>query len=390
MKNFEVLAKRCWHPKLAIWRNFMNRFKISKFCFAVLFVFVVLATLTACFDISEIVSAIDKATAGTTETTEATNEPFPKRNSHSSVVLNGALYVIGGIDGKNNLNDVWKSKDGGVSWEQIAKEQRFPVRRLHSSVVLGGAIYVIGGRQNEYHRLNDVWKSQDSGVSWEQVTANTGFSKRSSHSSVVLDGAIYVIGGYTEYGESLSEVWKSENGGVSWRQVATGKFQGRHSHSSVVRDGDIYIIGGRNTRSSIYFDEVWKSENGGADWKQIAINSFPARRNHSSVVWNDAIYVVGGQGAVNFTTVVYDDVWKSIDGGANWRQVTGAFPARYSHSAAVLKGARYSGIYIMGGYNIDRGASFRKSRFRNDVWKSRNGGFTWEIVNTGRKPNKQN
>ena len=366
----------------------MNRFKISKCCGAVLLTCVLLATFTACVDISEIVSAIEKATA---ETTKATNEPFPKRNSHSSVVLDGALYVIGGIDGKNNLNDVWKSKDGGVSWEQVAKEQRFPVRRLHSSVVLGGAIYVIGGRQNGANRLNDVWKSEDGGVSWEQVTANTGFSKRSGHSSVVRYGAMYVIGGYTEYGESLSEVWKSENGGVSWKQIATGQFQGRHSHSSVVRDGDIYIIGGRNSRSSIYFDEVWKSENGGTDWKQVAtLNSFPARRNHSSVVWNDAIYVIGGQGAANFTTVVYDDVWKSIDGGANWRRVTDAFPARYSHSAAVLKGSRYSGIYIMGGYNIDRSASFRKSRFRNDVWKSRNGGFTWEIVNTGRKPEEQN
>ena len=46
----------------------------------------------------------------------AATDRWPARNDHSSVVFNGRLWVIGGYDGTNRLNDVWSSEDG-VTWD---------------------------------------------------------------------------------------------------------------------------------------------------------------------------------------------------------------------------------------------------------------------------------
>ena len=44
---------------------------------------------------------------------------FSPRRYHASAALSGALYVIGGFDGTDSLNDVWKSTDGGVTWTNV-------------------------------------------------------------------------------------------------------------------------------------------------------------------------------------------------------------------------------------------------------------------------------
>ena len=44
---------------------------------------------------------------------------FSARDEHTSAALSGALYVIGGFDGTDRLNDVWKSTDQGVTWVNV-------------------------------------------------------------------------------------------------------------------------------------------------------------------------------------------------------------------------------------------------------------------------------
>ena len=48
----------------------------------------------------------------------------------------------------------------------------FSPRDNHTSVVLGGDLYVIGGSASSTWLFNDVWKSTDGGASWVNVHAN--------------------------------------------------------------------------------------------------------------------------------------------------------------------------------------------------------------------------
>ena len=55
------------------------------------------------------------ADAGVTFTNRTTSAPWAARYAHTSVIdAAGTIYVIGGDNGKNYLNDVWASTDGGA------------------------------------------------------------------------------------------------------------------------------------------------------------------------------------------------------------------------------------------------------------------------------------
>ena len=99
---------------------------------------------------------------------------FGRIASHTSVVVGNRIYVIGGEQVSGFVNSVWRSAAtvDGTGWAQVATTgTRFSVRQYHSTVVLNGAIYVIGGFDGS-DNLDDVWKSTDQGVTWVNVHKN--------------------------------------------------------------------------------------------------------------------------------------------------------------------------------------------------------------------------
>ena len=144
---------------------------------------------------------------------------FEPHFAHASVVVGNRVYVIGGFEAGGifeNVNNVWRSAAAvnAPGWTQVATGTRFSGRRNHSAVVLDGAIYVIGGLS----RNDEVWRSADQGVTWTQVAAGARFSARNEHTSAALSGALYVIGGFDGTGR-LNDVWKSTDQGVTWVNV---------------------------------------------------------------------------------------------------------------------------------------------------------------------------
>ena len=100
---------------------------------------------------------------------------FSPRRGHTSVVAGGDIYVIGGNTQSGPDNEVWRSPDGGATWDRLAPSvptKRFSPRYSHSSAVLGNTIYVIGGSKQTGGLQNDVWKSIDGGVTWRNVHQN--------------------------------------------------------------------------------------------------------------------------------------------------------------------------------------------------------------------------
>ena len=334
---------------------------------------------------------VEATYAGKTATyTFTVTDHFSAREYHSLVAIGSDMYVIGGDDGTKNLNDVWKSSNGGQTWSKVntgttGANTLFSARYAHSSVAIGSDIYVIGG-YDETNYFNDVWKSTNGGQTWTQVAtgstgANTLFSARQFSSLVAVGSDMYVIGG-EDGTQNLNDVWKSTNGGQTWTQVATGStgantlFSARAGHSSVAIGSDIYVIGGFSGLRNL--NDVWKSTNGGQTWTKVATGStgantlFPARNSHSSVAIGSDIYVIGG---FRGGTINLNDVWKSTNGGQTWSKVntgtTGAntlFSARSAHSSVAIG----SNIYVIGGDNT--------TNYFNDVWKSTDGGVTWENV----------
>jgi N-acetylneuraminic acid mutarotase len=56
------------------------------------------------------------------------------------------------------LNDAWYSADG-KTWTQATAAAAFPARASHSSVVFNNEMWVIGGENKSANPLDDVWES---------------------------------------------------------------------------------------------------------------------------------------------------------------------------------------------------------------------------------------
>ena len=213
--------------------------------------------------------------------TTSPDPTFSRRSQHAAVALNNELYLIGGYDGTNALNDVWKSTDG-QSWTRVLTDTPNPPstqlsRRLrHEAVALGDELYLIGGNDRT-NFFNDVWKSTD-GKSWTRVLTDTlspkstQFSRRNLHATVVLGNALYLIGGY-DGTNFFNDVWKSTDG-KSWTRVLTDtpnpkstQFSRRGGHEAVVLGNALYLIGGDDGTNQL--NDVWKSSDAGASWTRI-------------------------------------------------------------------------------------------------------------------------
>jgi hypothetical protein len=85
------------------------------------------------------------------------------------------------------LKDVWKSSNGGASWNLVTNNAGWVARMYHSSVALSdNSILLFGGGDKDPDGwngiiYNDMWKSVDKGSSWTLVAENTPWAGRWFH-----------------------------------------------------------------------------------------------------------------------------------------------------------------------------------------------------------------
>ncbi|MGJ8660366.1 MAG: Kelch repeat-containing protein, partial [Cellulophaga fucicola] len=142
--------------------------------------------------------------------TEATDDAgFNPIYAHTSVTFDNKIWVIAGYDPSqldSRKNDVWYSTDG-VTWTEATDDAGFIGRTSHSSVVFDNKIWVIGGHTGD--ALDDVWYSVD-GFNWAKAD-DSSFTGRYNHSTVVFNNKMWVIGGNAGYVNGsavyLNDVW---------------------------------------------------------------------------------------------------------------------------------------------------------------------------------------
>ena len=222
---------------------------------------------------------------------------------HTAVVAEDALYVVGGWDGGQTRNEVWRgvfNADGSVgSWLAMPA---YPLALdLHDGVYLNGRIYVVGG-----------WDSEQSQRAIYQAVVNRdglGAWQLAGELPVPLyrlavtgaNGNLYVTGGYNSNGATNAVYVAALNGDgtlAPW-QSGTGLPNALYYHKALMQDGRLVVLGGRN--DSTVFSDVRIAAIGanGVPGSWQAAPALPAaifRFGATSVTRNgsDFIYVVGG------------------------------------------------------------------------------------------------
>ncbi|NQU18141.1 MAG: Ig-like domain-containing protein [Candidatus Saganbacteria bacterium] len=285
---------------------------------------------------------------------------FTGRQHHASVSFDDKVWVIGGWDGTNYLNDVWYTSDG-ATWTRATASADFDARCYHAATVFddgsGEKMWVIGGQgliAGSYTSLwrKDAWYSTD-GITWTRATNNAGFGERTYHKVLVHNSKMWVIGGFDggSSGTKKSDVWSSTDG-ITWTQVtASANFSDRVYFDAVVYDSKMWVIAGFDGNR---LKDVWSSTDG-ITWTQAAAAAaFPEKSDFVALNYDGYMWVLGG-----YSSSSYDnDVWRSTD-GITWTQQTfvNTFSPRIFHSGAVND----SKMWIMAGTTSTATES-------NDVW----------------------
>lgn len=190
---------------------------------------------------------------------QATQSFATARNSLEGVAYDGYMYVLGGYGG-GQRNDTQYARIGnggsGVtgSWQTASNKFATP-RDAHTSVVHDGYLYVIGGVNNngtmlasvQYTKLENDGSFASSGSCSNVWCATASLPNGLAyHSSTIYGNYVYVVGG--KGGNSQAKVVYyaqfGADGQLGQWTPTTELPKGRYSNSSVAHDGYVYSIGG--------------------------------------------------------------------------------------------------------------------------------------------------
>lgn len=300
--------------------------------------------------------------------------PWPARSQAGLAALpGGELLLLGGLVGPRS--DVWRSNDSGVTWQRLVEVAPWPARSGHGVVVLpGGAVLLLGGSGGPGRKFSDAWRSVDSGATWHRLAQAAAWPPRAGHAVTLLPGgAVLLLGGLGPSDEPLRDVWRSTDGGASWEQLLEeAPWPARTSAGTVhlrqARGASaVLILGG--LAGDRLLDDIWRSRDGGATWELLQDGApWAARCGHAAAAvpvvkarqseGEEAVLLLGGLSSQGPLA----DAWRSLDGGATWKQLLkeAEWAPRLEHRVTVLADAS---VLLLGGQASAKGG------YLSDVWR---------------------
>jgi photosystem II stability/assembly factor-like uncharacterized protein len=197
----------------------------------------------------------------------------------------------------NSDGDVFRSRDGGKTWNVLAGVHGKSVRALalapsDASVLVAGA-------------LDGVFRSRDHGDTWERISPENHAELRTVESVAIDPANPDVI-----YAGTWHLPWKTEDGGKNWHSIKKG----------VIDDSDVFsiVIDSANP-ANLYISAcsgIYRSDSAGELFQKIQGIPYAARRTRS-LRMDPADHKVVYAGTT-------EGLWKTTDAGATWKRMTGA------------------------------------------------------------------
>ena len=213
--------------------------------------------------------------------------------------LQNGIVLIGGYhSGHSNLGFTYRSTDYGLTWTNISMPVAVKGVQCYCDIETGNVL--AGCNAN-----NSVFKSSDNGATWSIIgtmgtTSSDGIQTISYLGSNTTQQIL--IGGSLD-----NNVYKSVNGGVTWISCFTAT--SGINCSSYFGNG-VVVVGTED-------GTLYRSHDYGTTWVAIGGN-----RSIRFIT-----YV--GSGVAFYTTSFSATLFKTIDNGSHWFEVTGAF---FDHS----------------------------------------------------------
>jgi len=221
-----------------------------------------------------------------------------RRSLHACAVWGSSMYVFGGYDGIDRVNDFHVLNFPTAQWDRVESRGVPPKPRdRHTAVVYGGAFYIFGGFDGKI-RVNDFHAFKFDSQEWYQVVGVAGVppSARHSHAAVVHKHSMYIFGGFD--GDYKSDFHEFNFRTFSWQPVeSTGNPpRPRYRVTCVVHEDwdKMYLFGGhdgsRHLNDTYVFDFMAKT------WCEVQTDGpipYP-RDSHVAVMYENSMFIYGG------------------------------------------------------------------------------------------------
>lgn len=293
--------------------------------------------------------------------------------SNSSIVYAG----MGDLDGFYLGSGVLKSTDSGQTWTRVSNST-LPSPGVTAKIEVDptnpNRVYLA-----QYANLgaagccfaSGFYLSTDGGVNWTQTLP--GLPR-----DLVLNPAtpqtLYLGMTRVDDGGSLPGLYRSTNGGSNWTRIYTTPYDSTSDIAVAVTPANsqaIYIYTGGQI-NNVFETRVEVSTNGGSTWT----NRGSATLDRGQFGYNTYIYV----DPTNVNTVYAGtrDVFKSVNGGVSWTNLTNNFTTSgsYTPNQSSAHPDQHSFTFLPG--------SASTIFIGNDggIWKSTNSGSTFASLNS--------
>jgi tetratricopeptide (TPR) repeat protein/photosystem II stability/assembly factor-like uncharacterized protein len=255
----------------------------------------------------------------------------------------GIIYAV--LKGKG----VYKTTDGGSSWRQILSQSNITSLTIDPSNPL--TLYVA--------TQDGVLRSTDSETTWEWIATVKGNLPEPAYVLAVAPDNNQII-----YAGTNGGVYRSSNGGWTWE--ARNKRMGDTVIYNLVigsSDGQLVYAAGKGP-------EIWKSTDGGSSlWESL-----------SSDYFREGIYALTLHPGDNQRIYAGTDrsLLMSANGGRDWLLRDGGL----KHPRIELKISALA-IDSRNPDTVYAGTGFRSNYDGHGIYKSTDGGLSWDPINNG-------
>jgi photosystem II stability/assembly factor-like uncharacterized protein len=232
---------------------------------------------------------------------------------------------------------VWKSVDGGTSWNPIFDDQ--PVSSIGSIAVAASdpnVVYVGSGEANIRGNVgagNGIYKSVDAGKTWTHVWTQEGQIGQMAVHPKNPDIAFAAVLGHAFGPNPERGVYRTTDGGKSWKQVLKKNAETGASAVTLDPSNPNIVFAGLWEAQRYPWDlksggpgsGLYVSRDGGDTWKQLTGNGLP------DGIWGKVGVAVAPSDARRVYALIESEkggLFRSDDGGENWTLASGSHELR--------------------------------------------------------------
>ncbi|OII72623.1 kelch motif family protein [Cryptosporidium andersoni] len=279
------------------------------------------------------------------------DKPSP-RSLHTANVVGDSMYIFGGYDGRNRINSLLKFDFNSSKWTDLnishIKSPLPEPRDRHASAVYKDCIYIFGGH-NGTEELNDIWWYNTNNYTWNTISEACSSSRgcpspRHSHSCFVFEKYIYIFGGND--GRYLNDMWRFDTEEKVWDMinynhpipdVTTNSILNddiftspgvtmlhqyviptiRWRTACAVKSDQMYLFGGHD--GDMHLRDFYVFNLKDHYWEEIPCTKDTpiARDSHSMIECGDVLWLFGGSSRGHPRNDLYcfplkDKVWKLV------------------------------------------------------------------------------